>query len=284
MVCFFFFVYSLDHVAQHVTRQAGGACHFYAIRTLCLVNCSFSQNTAVKGGGAICIEELVTGLMKSCMFENNTAGSGGAIFLTDKAREKHIIVMENCTLKGNAATYYGGALFSNGTSLNVSHSDVTGNGAPVGTAIYFEGMMSELFLTSSCVCSNTFVVTFDDTLSGSAIYSELALHVMIIDVKFKSNQDGGALRLGNTRAEVHNSLFHNNIGIGGGAISTKVNLAELILTNTSFVENRASYGATMLLGNGNVLIQSCSFQNNMASTIPAGYFVWWNKTNLSQVL
>ncbi len=242
----------------------------YHIKAFNLSECTFTNNTAWMGG-ALYILTTLGGMMKSCLFESNSATAGGAVFACDKRRMTKMVLMWNCTLRQNVATVIAGAVLINDTSFKLSHTDVSSNISPVGSAIFCEGKVSTLHFVIGKITNNTFMKKVNDLSSGSAIYIADAMHVKISGVTFYKNHVGGAIMLGNTRAEIHNCSFYRNVGVSGGAISVFHESGELILINTTFVENRASVGAVMSLSNRNTLIQSCQFKNNKAeaTTTPA---------------
>ncbi len=99
------------------------------------------------------------------------------------------------------------------------------------------------------------------------MYIELTAHVLITSVTFEDNHDGGAIILGDSKAVIQNCSFLRNVGVMGGAITTKGDhdIGILNVVNTSFIENSASAGAIMHMDDRNTLIQSCHFRKNKAA-------------------
>ncbi len=185
-------------------------------------------------------------------------------------KEAQSFVIKNCKFRGNTATESAGVLFCNGTSLNIMNSFMSENTGPVGSAIYFDGKLSFLHITHSKFHNNTCRAPFQNPSSAkaSAIYVVPAKYVHLHDVVFQGNCVSGGIILGDTRAEINQCLFQGNTAVIGGALSTIRYSVILVITNTSFLENKASTGAVMCLRNRLTIIQSCNFQNNMASTYP----------------
>ncbi len=100
---------------------------------LTITGTTFIGNTApngVKGGGAI--RELGSNLnLVDCIFTNNEASNGGAIYTENG------LIETNSIFKNNTATDYGGAIYNSlNASLTVKFSQIIGNTAKTGSAIY----------------------------------------------------------------------------------------------------------------------------------------------------
>ncbi len=121
-------------------------------------------------------------------------------------------------------------------------------------------------------------ITSDITIEGNGftISAEGRFHILDVDggaltvrdltlTKGNANR-GGAIRLRNG-ASVHaaNIRFVGNEAIAGGAISTASENDRLIITNSSFVDNRArSFGGAILVDGGRVEVSGSAFLNNQA--------------------
>lgn len=65
-------------------------------------------------GGAVCIF-YSRGVIDSCLFTGNSSGIAGGLYLGgDHETEYNDILLNNCTIVGNSARYYGGGLFLDG--------------------------------------------------------------------------------------------------------------------------------------------------------------------------
>ncbi len=252
--------------------KVGGACTYCHTQILHMDQCIFETNRAVSGGGAMYFNSLLYGTLENCMFENNSAAYGGAIFAHSQSRNNQQFTLEKCSFNGNAAKVKSGAMLLNGTSINISHSDLSSNKSPVGSAIYFYGEVSILNVTLGSFRNNN--GSYDDSkFLGSAVHVGNALHVYVTGVTFHKNYPGGGILLKSTIAEIHSCRFSSNTAVYGGALSTHSNTGKLLIINSSFTDNIASVASTMLLTHRNTLIQTCFFSNNKASDDPVAILV-----------
>ncbi len=239
----------------------GGACSFLNPRTLQFTKCIFTNNTAPKYGGALAIRRSANDLLhcelNHCHFSHNTASGGGAVYITNG---NMTIRIKNSTFTSNQGPEIGGALCFNGTSVNISHSEFSHNNSTIGGAISFIGLgqFCTLHITHSKILGNNNATNFRDTLPASAIYIESAKEVFMSNVMFHNNSAGGALRLLSHRCEIHNCSFWGNTGTFAGAISSHEDTYVVLITNCSFVENKAPQG-DLLFGDHKVILQSCYF-------------------------
>lgn len=134
------------------SSYGGGAINNYGI--LSLINCTFSGNTASGDGGALYNNGNQTVI--NCTFINNTGGDGGVLhdetysefrnckFINNTAQYGGVIynccgyeIITGCTFEGNAAQYYGGAIWNEAPStLIASFNRFVGNTAPTSSAIH----------------------------------------------------------------------------------------------------------------------------------------------------
>ena len=90
-----------------------------------------------------------------------------------------------------------------------------------------------------------------------------------------AEQVGGAFYLrahGNATLKVKGSRFEENHAVKyyGGAMAIYVDktlVSPLLFEDTTFENNEASFGGVLHLSNGNATFQSCSFIDNIASTL-----------------
>lgn len=196
--------------------------------------------------------------LKSTAFVDNRASYGGAVYTTIGKQLKYVV--HNCTFIENVATKRAGALFLNGTSVNISHSELTENKCPLGGAIFFIGKMSIFHLVDSKVSKNNNANKSQMTGQvGSAVCFFSAKTAFITRVQFYENGAGGGIYFSSTRGEVHNCEFQNNAGYLAGDIAAMEDNSLLLITSSSFVESDAPDGAALYFFNKHVLIQSCYF-------------------------
>ncbi len=205
----------------------------------------------------------------NCTFCSNRASNGGAIQIKAVSHNnKNLLVVQNCTFSKNSASSSGGALYLEGSSINISTSKLSGNMGSSGSALYFSGTLKALTMTHCNVSENHEVTDILDSYLVQVIVVLGSSRVVASDVKFYNNK-GAVLILDDTNVEIYNCLFNNNtahqsyILVAGGASSL------LLITDTSFIRNKATF-STLMLGNYITLIQKCRFEaNGMNNTSPA---------------
>ncbi len=250
-----------------VNHAAGGACHFSGIHTLALVHSTFVLNRAKQFGGATYIKRVAKALIRNCTFEKNTATFGGAVHVSEANQNTNSFMLLNCSFRHNIGMFSAGALLLNNTGINISHCDFSSNVGQFGSAVGCEGKMSTMNVELSKFCNNSYETQMDSKASGSAIYVRTALHVLLVDVSFVQNHDGGGIIVGNTSAKIQNCLFYKNTGNSGGAVSVISFGGKLLIDNCSFVENSALVGSVVHLANKITVIQNSYFRNNWASVV-----------------
>ncbi len=237
----------------------GGALSLQNINILSLVHCTFSSNTAVHNGGALFIASFAEVHISTSLFENNKAYNGGAIYTNTGSFQGEI---QNCTLRQNAAQGNAGALFTNGTSFIISHSNFAGNTCPTAGVIYFEGNLCTLHITQSKFVKTNNRANFfsqEKFYTGVIIVESAYKSVQMVSVNFTDNRLGAGLLLRASRAEVRHSVFEKNHGfIGGGIVGGRYPLV-LVVINTTFIDNQGIGGAVMHLMNRNTIVQMCKF-------------------------
>ncbi len=259
-----------EHVLSVFCRdqsvKKGGGCFFVSDNSsVHFTHCSFRNNAAAYKGGALHIQAFAESLLHSCDFYNNSAIAGGAVSTTSYSTAKYNL--ENCTFRGNRV-FREGALYINGTSVNVSSSEFQDNVGPVGSAIYFSGKMSVLTMMLTKLQRNNFDRYFLQPNHAGSLFVEQATNVVLVLVSFIENKGGGGMILNAASGVVHNCSFLRNNGVLGGAIATLSYTSQLVVADTIFVENKAPTGSAMWLHNSNTMIQSCFFANNTASVYP----------------
>lgn len=135
--------------------------------------CSIKHNTGIEYGGGVYIEDANAVIVNS-IIADNTADYGAGIF----AHQSYTII-ENCTFGGNAASVAGGAMFIEGSEIELSNSILWYDEDPNAKEI---AMFSYESLPSSLE------VSYCDIQGGSSgIYShascELYMGAGIIDVE-----------------------------------------------------------------------------------------------------
>ena len=112
------------------TGRDGGGLYASIEDQLTVSNCEFVSNTAEDDGGGIVVLDPPYRVV-NCSFGGNQATRGGAIASTIPAGSPDEIVIANCVLWANTATY-DPSLFSDGKTPDVRHSIVQGGATGTG--------------------------------------------------------------------------------------------------------------------------------------------------------
>ena len=152
---------------------------------LTINDCTFKNNNATNWGGAICAEKTDITLKKSRFSNNNgKKDAGGAIYLQKSSLNSDSVnitassatfgsaitaLISNVTINKlyalkNTAKYYGGAIYCYGGNLTITNSQLEGNRAKNGGALYADNV-DEL-----TVAGNKFISNAADEFAG-AVYS-----------------------------------------------------------------------------------------------------------------
>ncbi len=224
-----------------------------------LSRCVFTNNTAGnRGGGSVFVSNVINGLISGCHFDSSTASAGGALSVW-----KGQLLVLNSSFKGNMAALMGGALYSNGTEVHISHSRLTGNRGPVAGAVFFQGQSESLYITDTEV-SGTFENVENHKVTTGTIHVTSPA-VQIRNVIFSDNVGGGGLLLNTIRGEILNCSFLRNSGYPAGAVSV-IGSTGFVISNTSFVGNKAPSGAALFLSNKRTFVQNCHFESTVGTT------------------
>lgn len=123
-----------------------------------IYNCTFSGNdcttvnTGRSGGGAY-IREFSDAAFVNCTFYGNKAGNGGGVMGYGGNGKNSKLAIVNCTFVGNKADNLGGAvaLWNNYNTTNIYNCILSGNQAPAGSDIGFNGTASNLYYYTTIV-------------------------------------------------------------------------------------------------------------------------------------
>ena len=245
-------------------------------------NSTFALNTADSKGGAVVGDDITA---TRTTFTGNTAGTsvtqgyGGAIAGISAASK---LLLENCTLNVNSATY-GGAV--NGDDVHTIGSSFIGNSATYGGAINAEkddssfliegGIFSDNRATNGGAVLSAKLEVFGTRFRlnkadyGGAILTRVdANTVKIEDAKFYANEaktDGGAICA--QQLTVAASFFESNATDGyGGAIASLRPNANVSVTETIFAANSAASGGGAISTDKLSVLRS-TFNENTAGTV-----------------
>ncbi|MDR1478494.1 MAG: hypothetical protein LBJ00_06080 [Planctomycetaceae bacterium] len=203
----------------------------------------FAGNVSGNNGGAINAGSI--DLAGSVLFNGNSAKNGGAIYTSG-----FNLTSGNIVFNGNRATASGGAIYGT-TSLNISLSN--------GSSVIFNGNEAGSGGGAIYAVSNV-TITLPTALD----------YLLTSFVGNKTNDDGGAIKAGDTVTLSSNNMFASNSATGnGGAISS----ASLVVgSSSSFINNRANRGGAFY-GNYLNVNGNTSFIDNFATEFGGAAYI-----------
>ncbi|HBX35651.1 MAG TPA: hypothetical protein DEF63_07880, partial [Cyanobacteria bacterium UBA11440] len=216
----------------------------------------FYNNIADEKGGAI----YTTGLMKSSKnsFDSNVAKNGGAVYVNADNNKNSAVTITSDTFTSNSADEFGGALFVDKGSVNVSKSTF-------GTAKYDTTKDEKIETGNSAEKGGAIYVKSDDDVSK--ISSKNSSKVSISSSKFYNNTavDGGVIY---NDENSNLSLSKNTFG-GGVTATEKVNGKNKKVTRYYYNETTGNGGA--IYNKGNLTDSKSSYGYNKAENGGAIY-------------
>ncbi len=210
------------------TGYKGGG--IYASGVLTLTNSLLTLNSADYGGGLY--NDGTATLISDTLSQNSAAVTGGGIF------NYHSITISRTRITENTANN-GGGLANSGGMMTLTGSTVSNNTVEYqGGGILNEHDEASLVIRNSTLGSN---VSLND--NGGGIYNARGSLLIQGTEVFKNNSrsGGGLWNWYAAGAMVQDSTFFaNGVTYDGGGIENYA--STLILTNTTFLDNRANRG------------------------------------------
>lgn len=216
-------------------------------------------NTA-KSGGAISARTSCEAILNGAKLINNTATApvddvmgGGAIYVGyGKA------TLSDATLKDNTSAYYGGAIFSRDSEVEITGGSITGSTGGTGAALYFrEGTTATMKNVS--VSGNTATNNGVLYINGGSLDME-----NVSATENKANQGGVLYTSGaSTVVTLKDSIWSGNSAINGGTIY--MDNASVKLTNATVKENTAKHGGAIYNKAGVLTTEKVTFTDNAAT-------------------
>lgn len=231
-------------VSNNIARKGGGLNCMNG--TLQLSDVTFIQNQSIAEGGGI--KAFKTNLfMNGCTFSGNTAALAGAMHYNINGMDGEVYVanVSSCRIENNIATNQ-----VSGFSFMKSGGD-----AMVGV------MIKDCdFLNNTCVSNGAL------TIMGDSV-SFLVQNCSFIG-NTANNFTAAAAFVQGCTGEVVNCLIDSNIGSTGGGNTNTGGFTlwggvEMFLTNCTFVNNEAAYGAGITIGpESEAYFGNCIFWGN----------------------
>ncbi len=222
----------------------------------------FTENEAMGLGGGIYITRADQASVSNSTFESNFANSGGAIYSLYES-----LTVDETSFSGNQATEeYGGAIYFNGVSAQISNSQFTEN--------YSEANGGALFAFNGNVTVTASVFTENIAKSLGGGIQIIVADVTVNDTTLIGNQagSGGAINiLGQGSLALFSSTLTENTALGGGAINNN-GAKTIFIYNSTLSYNLAHHsgGALYSFVNSAVSVVNSTIVGNEATHFPGG--------------
>jgi predicted outer membrane repeat protein len=265
-----------DNYVDNDTDGHGGAIEWYAKEGL-VFNSNFTRNYAYHGGAIyVGFGSDKINITESTFTENRAHLEGGAISI-----EASSVIVRGSDFNYNNATY-GGALYVGGEgNINyVYSSNFVGNEARdgVGGAIDWvasSGTIVDSNLTANCA-----------NYGGGIYFGGNAAESTITNCNFASNHakyNGGAIDCNSSAMYLTNTTFDDNWAQYGAALCREVNAKGGHGANNTFTNNHAYISGAALgwMGSVNITIINYTFINNSADVTGGAVYVAPDSHNCS---
>ena len=271
---------------NNTDAKNGGAIYGANCGGSTITNCLFENNTSKNngGGGAICFYQCDCPII-DCNFTNNSALTGAGAIYYSYAKNATIV---NCIFRDNEASDSGGAVqfwqSSNSTVSSCTFINNTANGS-YGGALYWFGYGGKL---TDC--------NFEDNhgVNGGAVWSDSAN--VVNNCNFTNNiadEAGGAVNWRYGAPNITNCIFDNNSAQIGGALYLNKSSEDSFVSNCDFINNTADVGGAIYNDNStDGIVTGCNFIENAANNGDGGaiylYFAgtdspYWNYHDASAI-
>ena len=268
---------TLSHCNFYDNAGSNGGAVYLQDAILNCTDCEFKRNTDNdEGGGAVyCYYSTSNPALSEvnctrCVFQGNRGKSGGALY-------GGITTLQDCTITGNTATDYGGAIYNNQGNLTLTDCTISGNTAQIGGALR-DG--ETVTLTDCTISGNT------ASGDGGAFFFDKPCTVNCDNCSFSNNSStsgtGGAIYMGthstgDCTLSLTDCTFSGNMTTAsGGAIYMSAVAADctntLNLTDCTITGNKAKnyggvfHGGTSMTVSGLVVIDGNTATNTTPQT------------------
>ena len=219
----------------------------------------FANNSANWNGGVLSMSggDYSTTIINS-EFTKNSAWSGGVLCITAFSVTSNITISITTSNFTNNITncYCGGVLFFVGTmspSITITDSEFTGNRAQE-----FGGTVAAEFIRAE---STTITISYSNFTNNSTKHGEIVYQSRAYDSK--------------SHIGIMASIFVNNKAHVAGDVLRSEN-TNVNVTQSTFLDNKASDGGTMYIAGGTVTIYDSQFHHNVAIV---GGVLWTQDAN-----
>ena len=254
-----FFTATTGEAFQPFIRVTKGNAHFKNVT----VNEIFSE----KGGSIIKVEDSFLYFLDCILSNNNVEVS----FLN--VSHKSLIIMEECAIVNNNSTQFSFIVITDSSS-NFTNCNFTYNMGNTGGAIF--GAQNNVISIERCHFANN-----SATMGGGSIATYNNTLLNITKSSFTANlvgMFGGVLySKNNNTIYVVDSVFLGNVARFQVAVLQVLNIRRLHIVNCMFQSNEAPFGYALLISNATLIIESTTFQNNIAK-VSSGAIILFDAT------
>ena len=240
---------SINAATNNVTND-GGAIYLAGGNIASTGSTSLKDNYSGNFGGAIYVSGGNVSLKAPLVEGNGKQGGtvktkkGGAIYLIGSG--KSFTATGESTIRNNASTIAGGAVYVEGGNINMAKTTLSGNNSKDGGAAYVQN--GGFTTTGTTSITNNYATT-----NGGAVYvsgGTVSLNTPDINSNTASN-DGGAIYSSGTVTFNGESSINSNEGKNGGAIYTT---GDVLLKGNSTMENNVATadGGVIYVDGGNI--------------------------------
>lgn len=236
---------------------------------LTITNSTISENSAYEGGGINNVNGTLT--VTNSIVSKNTASRGGGIYNTYGS-----LAVINTDIDKNSASY-GGGIYNDyhALSLTVTDSTFTNNSVTVsGGGIYTAGNLSTI--TDSTFTQNL-------ALYGGGIINSGELIIIGSTLSKNSTQSGGGIDNLGTLTVINSVIINNTATSYGGGIYSSG--ADSVLTVTgSAVSGNLAFSGGGICNTGTLMVTNCTFTENSAPYGAGIYNLFYKYSNMSSVI
>ncbi|MAE69311.1 MAG: hypothetical protein CME06_02455 [Gemmatimonadetes bacterium] len=249
-------------IEGNVAERYGGGVYVDSLASATFINCVIRGNDVeLLAGGGIYVYPHGTLNLESCHVTNNVAAAstGGGLYAEDAS-----IRMEQCTVEGNTAAWWGGGVVLDGCDFQMSDSVVASNHAELLGGLYLRG--AGIMLNCHILNNSAAVERGGLVLGGSGL---LGSKTLVRDCLIAGNtapRGAGISCWSNTTTPpiIENTWIRDNHATyrGGGVVceNASATIRNCLITDNTAAERGA--GMVFYEGSDSVLVRNCTFADN----------------------